>query len=119
MVKRIKIVSELEKQNIMSFLLTNHYPRGCSSKEKRSIKSKAKNLEVEEGLLFTVEEGTRKRYLCDSETQQVKQILSDAHEPGHLVINNLNKQVSRNYAGISFSAIKTFVGSCISCQRET
>ena len=55
MVKRFKIVSELEKQNIMSFLLTNHYPSNCFSKEKRSIKLKAKNFKVEKKLLFDSE----------------------------------------------------------------
>ncbi|KAF7702887.1 hypothetical protein CDIK_0266 [Cucumispora dikerogammari] len=63
--------------------------------------------------------GVKKIVICEYERTLYEDILERTHLPGHIEMNALYEQVSRNHVGITQKMIKTFISSCVNYQRET
>ncbi|KAF7689098.1 hypothetical protein CDIK_2881 [Cucumispora dikerogammari] len=53
------------------------------------------------------------------ERAEAERIVSSHYLPGHIGFNNLRDQISRNFISIPMDFIKSFIASCLPCQRET
>ncbi|KAF7703794.1 Transposon Tf2-9 polyprotein [Cucumispora dikerogammari] len=113
------IRDEQEKQFILAYLNTGHVPINLDSAGRKKIKRKGKSFVIENGVLFVGSGETKKRYFCSFERREIEEVIERCHLPGHIGMNALREQLSRNYVGIPFENIMAFVQGCVACQRET
>ncbi|KAF7700676.1 hypothetical protein CDIK_0884 [Cucumispora dikerogammari] len=118
MPKSPKILNEIKKHRIISFLMSNTLPLELSSIERLRFKKKARLFVFENGLLMIIKNNVKKNYIYEHETARMRRLVIYFT---YLSIekNALREAISTQYIGVSTKFIYNYVNPCISCQRES
>ncbi|KAF7698508.1 hypothetical protein CDIK_1496 [Cucumispora dikerogammari] len=91
MPKVSKILNEIEKLRIISFLMLNTVPLGLTSIERLRFKKKARSFVFENGLLMIIKNSDKKNYICEHQTARMREACDLIHLPRHLERNAQEK----------------------------
>ncbi|KAF7701603.1 hypothetical protein CDIK_0693 [Cucumispora dikerogammari] len=79
---------------------------------------KARGFTLVDDIINISVDGVNLEYVCEFETQKIREICNLFHLPGHLGKNSLREAIQTKYVGIPIKKINDFVAECIVCKRK-
>jgi len=119
MPKTITVATPLEKNILISYLLTGRFPDNITHLNRRVMIRKFSNFILINNIVYYNSGNIKRELVYQFDENRVNNIIKSAHEPGHIGINSLRNQINERYYGIKKSVIKSFIRNCENCNRST
>ena len=112
-----RIETPEEKQQIVQFLLSNEVPGNLNGNQKKVFRKRANKFKLSNGLLYYSPSANveYKRFFCDFEIEQKREIVRVAHEAAHFGSTKNHRNLQFHYYGITREFVEEFVSACTHC----